>query len=263
MRNVFAIAALIMLPLTAAAQSGLLPQGVFPKQPVPMSEGYGADGAGNHFGVPTGVPGDDCLVNPVSFRNSSVEETTTKFVAGDIISIPTTILFDFDGDVVRPEGHTDLGDVYQLLTESGVLELKVVGHTDSKGTEEYNEKLGLRRAAAVALVLTALGFEDIEVGTGGELEPVAPNTFEDGSDNPEGRQANRRVEIEVTSVRDVEVEETVVVVQERNPQVFHVLSKDNKVACGVDPQDRRTLLWWDHGYYPSYNRRSIFGGRVW
>lgn len=261
MRNVLAIVALIMLPLTAAAQSGLLPQGVFPQQPVPMTEGYGADGAGNHFAVPHGTPSEECVVNPVSFRNSSVEETTTKFVAGDIISIPTTVLFDFDGDIVRPEGLEDLAGVFDLLNEAGVTQLEVVGHTDAKGTEEYNEGLGLRRAAAVALVLTGLGFDNIEVGTAGELEPVAPNTLPDGSDNPEGRQENRRVEIEVLSVSDVEVEETVVVVEERNPQVFHVLSKDNKVACGIDPQDRRTLLWWDHGYYPSYNRRGIFGGR--
>ena len=99
MRNVIAIATLLMLPLTVAAD--LLPDGVFPKHPVPITEGYGANGAGTHFGVPYGQPGEDCVVNPVSFTNSNVETITTKFVAGDIISIPTTILFDYDGHGVR------------------------------------------------------------------------------------------------------------------------------------------------------------------
>lgn len=228
---------LIMLPF--AANAG----GLFPQQPVPMAEGYGADGAGTHFAVPQGQPAEDCAVNPVSLSTGTKEVTTTRFVAGDIISIPTTILFDFDGDVVRPEGHEDLADVYRMLTEAGVLELEVVGHTDAKGTEAYNEDLGLRRAAAVALVLNSLGFENIEVDSAGELEPVAPNSFEDGSDNPEGRQANRRVEIEVLSVRDVEVEETEIVEFKRNPQVFHVLSNNNTVNCGLDRQDRTPLLW--------------------
>ncbi len=251
MRNVIAIAALIMLPLTAVAGD------IFPQQPAPMSPGYGANGAGVHSAVPNGVPGEDCAINPVSFDNSYIQETTTSFVAGDIISIPTTVLFDFDGDVVRPIGHEDLAGVYELLTEAGVTELEVIGHTDAKGTEAYNEDLGLRRASAVALVLVGLGFDNIEVGSGGENSPVAPNSHADGSDNPEGRQANRRVDIEVVSVKDVPVESTVVTREARNPQIFHVMSAGNTVNCGVDRQDRSVLFWGNGGrsYHPSLNSR--------
>lgn len=258
MRKVIAIATFIMLPLTAVAGD------IFPKQPAPMGPGYGSNGAGLHSAVPNGRPGEDCAINPVSFDRTYIEETTTRFVAGDIISIPTTVLFDFDGDIVRPKGLEDLGNVFDLLTEAGVTELEVVGHTDAKGTEAYNEDLGLRRAAAVALVLTGLGFDNIEVGTGGELEPVAPNTHPDGSDNPEGRQQNRRVDIEVTSVRDVEIEETQLVREARNPQVFHVMSAGNTVNCGVDPQNREALFWGNGSYiYPSYNGGRRFGsGRI-
>ena len=140
MRKVFAIATLIMLPLTAAADR------IWPEQPAPISPGYGADGSGLHSGVPIGRPGEDCAINPVSMGKSHIETTTTRFVAGDIISVPTSILFDFDGDIVRPAGLEDLGNVFDLLVESGATELKVVGHTDAKGTEAYNEALGLRRA---------------------------------------------------------------------------------------------------------------------
>lgn len=252
-----------MLPLMSAAE--LLPQGVFPPQPVPMTEGYGVNGAGTHFGVPIGYPNGECIVNPVSFKQSSIETTVTKVVAGDAISIPTTILFDFDGDIVLPTGTEHLRNVITMLTTAGVTELSVVGHTDARGTEEYNQGLGLRRAQAVALVLSTLGFDKITAGSAGETEPLSPNDLEDGSDNPEGRQDNRRVVIIVTSVADVEIDETFIVVADRNPQVFHVLSSDNSVACGNDNQDHRALLFHRHGSYSGsgyyYDRinRPLYG----
>lgn len=242
--RIVTLVASLLLPGVVAAGS------LFPAQPAPMSPGYGVPGAGLHSATPQGVPGADCVVNPVSLEVSRTEEVTTKFVAGDVISIPTTVLFDFDGDFVRPEGLEDLANVFELLTGAGVTELSVVGHTDSRGTEAYNDDLGLRRATAVAGVLNDLGFENVTADSVGELEPIRPNTFEDGSDNPDGRQANRRVEIEVISVSDVEVEETVVVTKPRNPQVFHVLSSNNTVRCGAN-QAQRPFLW-INTYAPSY-----------
>jgi len=93
--------------------------------------------------------------------------------------------------------------------------------------------LGLRRAGAVALVLAGLGFdpENIQIETAGESLPVALNENSDGSDNPEGRQLNRRVDIEIVRVEEQEVITTNVVRRAKNPQIFHRLAANNEVAC--------------------------------
>lgn len=75
--------------------------------------------------------------------------------------------------------------------------LIVEGHTDSLGSEESNKTVSLQRAEAVAreLMFNGIGRDRITIRAYGEKRPAAPNTLPDGSDNPEGRAANRRVEI--------------------------------------------------------------------
>lgn len=220
----------LMFSATASAQ------GIFPAQPVEMKPGYGADGAGLHMGVPYGLPGNDCVINPVSMTHRTTENVITEIQPGTIITIPTTVLFDFDGDVVRPEGEDILRvSIYAALVQAKVSGLGIVGHTDAKGTEEYNLDLGLRRAGAVAAVLTFLGYDgDLTVGSGGELSPVAPNANADGSDDPVGRQKNRRVELLVTTVEGTVEEKTETIIVGRNPQIFHRLSSDATVTCGSE-----------------------------
>ena len=218
----------VLLPLTSMAQS------LFPQQPVDMTPGYGANGAGLHYGRPVGIPGNDCIINPVSMTTSIKYEDVTVMVPGDIITIPATVLFDFDKDFVRPEGNDLLRDtVFAALMQYGVTKLDVIGHTDAKGTEQYNDELGLNRAAAVATALVSFGFpsDGVTISSGGELNPIAPNESSDGDDNPEGRQLNRRVELVVKAVRDVELVETKRIVYDRNPQIFHRLSTNNTVLC--------------------------------
>ena len=224
-------------------------QGIFPDQPVEMKPGYGAQGAGMHMGVPYGLPGNDCVINPVSMTHMRTTETSTviEMVAGDVIVVPATVLFDFDKDFVRPEGQSILADtIYAALVAAGVQGVDVIGHTDAKGTDEYNWGLGQRRAEAVSSVLVFLGFpsEAVTSSSGGEKFPLAANENADGSDNPEGRQTNRRVELVVTQVADKtaysEVTEEVIV--GRNPQIFHRLSSNANVTC-------------------SSNRRGLYGSR--
>ena len=73
----------------------------------------------------------------------------------------------------------------------------VEGHTDSLGTESYNQRLSERRAYAVRVALLSRGAFDqnLVVRGFGKSRPIAPNQNFDGSDNPEGRQKNRRVEV--------------------------------------------------------------------
>lgn len=75
--------------------------------------------------------------------------------------------------------------------------VKIVGHTDSKGSDAYNMRLGQRRADTVAsfLVSRSIPAGKLKTSSMGESQPVAPNTLPNGKDNPEGRAQNRRVEI--------------------------------------------------------------------
>jgi outer membrane protein OmpA-like peptidoglycan-associated protein len=219
---------------------------IFPLNPVPMTEGYGKDGAGLHFAIPDGVPGPDCAVNPVSFRWHNVTETKTTevpvetLVPGDVISIPAKVLFDFDKDFLRPEGKVALDELAAKFKETGLKSALVVGNTDSKGTDEYNMDLGQRRADAVyAHLQAALPGVELKAVSDGESKPLVPNTFPDGRDDPAGRQQNRRVDLQVIEVDRLVAGVTVVneeiqVQRERNPQVFHVLTSSGRVTCGAE-----------------------------
>lgn len=105
--------------------------------------------------------------------------------------------FDFDKSVLKPEGKAKLDD---LVSKIGGINLEViiaVGHTDSVGTDAYNDKLSIRRSEAVKAYLVSKGVEKNRVYTEGkgEKQPVADNK------TSEGRAKNRRVEIEVVGTR--------------------------------------------------------------
>ncbi len=108
------------------------------------------------------------------------------------------VLFDLDSAAIRPDGAVELRKVAHVLRQRAAGEVKLVGHTDSLGTDEHNLKLS--RARAVAVMRWLHDEEDIPaqlmVGQGmGATKPIAYNTLPDGGDNPAGRAKNRRVEI--------------------------------------------------------------------
>ena len=113
------------------------------------------------------------------------------------VVIQADALFDFDKSVLRPDGRRNIDDAMSKL--SGVdLELVIAtGHTDSIGTEAYNQALSERRAAAVRDYLVSKGIASSKITTigKGETQPVATNR------TSEGRQKNRRVDIEFKGVR--------------------------------------------------------------
>ncbi|RSK37223.1 OmpA family protein [Hymenobacter metallilatus] len=117
---------------------------------------------------------------------------------GLVINFDTDVLFDFDKADIKP-GATPtlekLADVVKQYTKSRVV---INGYTDSKGDDAYNRTLSQRRAQAIADWLTrhqAGAAGQLQVQGLGEANPVAPNTKPDGTDNPDGRQQNRRVEV--------------------------------------------------------------------
>jgi OOP family OmpA-OmpF porin len=109
------------------------------------------------------------------------------------------IHFDFDKYNIKSEWKVVLDEGVQTLTKRPNIKVMIEGHTDSKGTEPYNQKLSERRAKAVFDYFVAKGISASRMKTigYGELRPKASNTNPNGSDNPEGRAINRRVELKV------------------------------------------------------------------
>ena len=105
--------------------------------------------------------------------------------------------FDFDKAVLKAEGKAKLDDLASKVKAINLEVIIAVGHTDSVGTDAYNQKLSVRRAEAVKAYLVTRGIEKNRVYTEGkgEKQPVADNK------TAEGRAKNRRVEIEVVGTR--------------------------------------------------------------
>ncbi|WP_372682955.1 OmpA family protein [Desulfosarcina sp.] len=117
-----------------------------------------------------------------------------------MITLWSDILFDFDKWDIRSDAKDALGQILHVLTgRYAKLPFEIHGHTDAMGIEAYNLNLSKQRAHAVKDWLVAHGIEGTRtsVYSHGELQPVAPNSNADGTDNPEGRQMNRRVDIRI------------------------------------------------------------------
>jgi outer membrane protein OmpA-like peptidoglycan-associated protein len=109
------------------------------------------------------------------------------------VTFDSGLLFDFDSDAVRSDAAQNLRELARSLNKYGDSNLLIVGHTDSKGDDSYNENLSLRRANSAASFLANEGVPRTRVSTSGrgESEPVATN------DTDAGRQQNRRVEVAI------------------------------------------------------------------
>ena len=107
--------------------------------------------------------------------------------------------YDFNKATLRPSSHKALNDLVEVMKIKNKMEIEIAGHTDNIGSDEHNLKLSQERANAVRNYLISKGIQANRViakGYGAE-EPVASNTNSDGSDNPDGRQQNRRTEVRV------------------------------------------------------------------
>ena len=118
-------------------------------------------------------------------------------VASSKVTYAADAFFDFDKAVLKPEGKAKLDDLVSKVKDINLEVIIAVGHTDSIGTDAYNQKLSVRRAEAVKAYLVSKGIEKNRVYTEGKgkKQPVADNK------TAEGRAKNRRVEIEVVGTR--------------------------------------------------------------
>ena len=106
--------------------------------------------------------------------------------------------FDYDKSNIKSEFAPILDEAAQTLKDNPDINVRISGHTDSIGSDEYNQRLSDRRAQAVKQYLVSQGIASSRLSTEGrgEREPIAPNT-KDGRDNPEGRAMNRRAELKI------------------------------------------------------------------
>ena len=121
------------------------------------------------------------------------------FEPGRVI-ILENVEYDFDKASLRPSSYKTLNDLVEVMKIKNNLEIEIGGHTDSKGKEDYNIKLSQARAEAERNYLISKRIKTNKDTTKGYgmSQPIPTNTNSDGSDNPDGRQKNRRTEVKVT-----------------------------------------------------------------
>ena len=132
---------------------------------------------------------------------SLLKDLNAKVTGQEIrIELSADVLFDFDKFVLRAEAVPSLEKVAEVLRSRARSPVTIEGHTDGKGTDAYNQPLSEKRAQAVRDWLVKNGGASgatITTKGWGKTKPIVPNTHPDGSDDPDGRKKNRRVEITV------------------------------------------------------------------
>ena len=110
-----------------------------------------------------------------------------------LVTLPSNVTFATDSAQIQSQFYPALNQVAATLNQYPESYLDIIGHTDSTGTDEYNQALSERRAASVANYFRSQGVlpQRLAAYGMGESEPVASNA------TPEGRQANRRVELRI------------------------------------------------------------------
>ena len=162
---------------------------------------------GKNYNVTYQTPGHLFYSENVEIPKKSNYYELNRTVALDPISVGSKILlnnifFDFDKATLRSLSNVELKNLVQLLKSNPTLKVEISGHSDSKGDDAYNQKLSEERAQAVVNRLTESGIDAgrMKAKGYGKTMPVASNKTVDGTDNPEGRQLNRRVELTITQI---------------------------------------------------------------
>ena len=155
----------------------------------------------------TAAPGCDGAIVPVAAPAPAVAPAPAPIAAPAVVPVAppaatkvtyaADAFFDFDKSVIKPAGKEKLDDLIGKIKDINLEVIIAVGHTDSVGSDSYNQKLSVRRSEAVKAYLVSKGIEKNRVYTEGkgEKQPVADNK------TAEGRAKNRRVEIEVVGTR--------------------------------------------------------------
>lgn len=154
---------------------------------------------------------------PYSTRGKAVDPNTLKQLVTNIALDTTLVLdkmelnktfvldniyYDLDSANIRPDAAKELDKLVQILIDNPEINIELSSHTDSIASVEYNLNLSQRRAQSAVNYMIQRGISpDRMIAKGyGELRPIARNTNPDGTDNPEGRQRNRRTEFKILEI---------------------------------------------------------------
>jgi OOP family OmpA-OmpF porin len=112
------------------------------------------------------------------------------------------VLYDYDKATLRPESKLVLNGVVKILQDNPKIKIELAAHTDSIGSEKYNNKLSQARAQSCVDYIVASGISETRIYAKGygKRKPIAPNSLPNGKDNPAGRQLNRRTEFTVLKI---------------------------------------------------------------
>jgi OOP family OmpA-OmpF porin len=158
----------------------------------PATAAKGCDGA--IMAAPAPAP---AVVAPKAEAPAPAAAPAPQAPAASKVTYAADAFFDFDKSVLKPAGKAKLDDLVGKVKGINLEVIIAVGHTDSVGSDAYNQKLSVRRAESVKAYLVSKGIEKNRIYTEGkgEKQPVADNKTK------EGRAKNRRVEIEVVGTR--------------------------------------------------------------
>lgn len=117
------------------------------------------------------------------------------------------IYFAFNSDSLTDSSKIELEALYKILTDNPLFKIEIGAHTDNIGKEKYNLELSQKRAQSVVTFLLEKGVrpERLVAKGYGMSQPIAPNELENGEDNPEGRQRNRRIVFKIIGSVEAEV----------------------------------------------------------
>lgn len=196
-------------PLSASLVYEILPQGTEAgtgssspvdgsfKMVLPYDKNYSIRASADHFFAISENLNLDSLIK-AGYKEIHKDLYLVPIEIGQVFRL-NNVFFDFDKYSLRPESFMELNRVVDFLNEYPNIEIEMSAHTDSKGTDSYNLTLSDNRARSVVEYILSKGIalgRIVSKGYG-ETKPVAENANADGSDNPEGRQLNRRVEFTI------------------------------------------------------------------
>jgi outer membrane protein OmpA-like peptidoglycan-associated protein len=156
----------------------------------------GGDWEGAAIGAGVGAVAGGAVGNYLDKQARELEKVaeTKRTENGILLNLRSELLFETDSAILTDQAVSQISSIGDILAKYPEDKIRIEGHTDSRGSESYNEELSMRRADAVARVLRSRGVQPQQMLTLGlgETRPVAPN------ETVAGRSANRRVQLHIS-----------------------------------------------------------------